>query len=58
MLYNSHEKFRQCCFSLPEAAVLVADNLSGLSPLFKSSFIQMANGAKAVSGFQWQNDIW
>jgi hypothetical protein len=58
MLYNSHEKFRQCCFSLTEAAVLVADNLSGLSPLLKSSFIQMANGAKAVSGFQWHNDIW
>jgi hypothetical protein len=57
-LYHSHEKFRQCCFSLPKAAMLVANNLYGLSPLLKSSLIQMANGAKAVNGFQRQNDIW
>jgi hypothetical protein len=31
--------------------MLVADNLSELSPLLKSLLVQMANGAKAVSGF-------
>jgi hypothetical protein len=57
LLCKSHDKFRQCYVSLPVAAMLVADNLSGLSPLLKSLHVQMANGAKAVSGFQWQNEI-